>query len=51
MALATETNQVVSQFELTSADVNSHVKEFLRQMGTALSPPILFVCANQVNIY
>ncbi|KFA47826.1 hypothetical protein S40293_06450 [Stachybotrys chartarum IBT 40293] len=36
MALATETNQVVSQFELTSADVNSHVKEFLRQMGEGL---------------
>ncbi|GAO15049.1 uncharacterized protein UV8b_02335 [Ustilaginoidea virens] len=44
MALAEETKRVVSQFELSDADVNAHVVEFLKQMkeglekdGTSLS--------------
>lgn len=33
MALAQETNHVVSQFEFTDDDLNRNVQEFLRQMG------------------
>jgi hypothetical protein len=34
MALASETTNVVSQFEVSDADLNSNVAEFLKQMGT-----------------
>lgn len=33
MSLAEETKRVVSQFDFSDADVNSHVQEFLKQMG------------------
>jgi len=34
MALETETQSIVKQFEYSDDDVNKAVKEFLRQMGT-----------------
>lgn len=34
MTLAAGTASVVSQFDFTDADLNSHVTEFLKQMGT-----------------
>ncbi|CAM1502281.1 Fc.00g042650.m01.CDS01 [Cosmosporella sp. VM-42] len=37
MALADETNRVVSEFDFTDDDLNRHVKEFLRQMNEGLS--------------
>ncbi|KAH6894124.1 hypothetical protein B0T10DRAFT_589504 [Thelonectria olida] len=36
MALADETNHIVSQFDFTDDDLNRHVKEFLRQMSEGL---------------
>ncbi|KAH7316474.1 hypothetical protein B0I35DRAFT_354917 [Stachybotrys elegans] len=36
MPLAEDTTRVVEQFDLSSEDVNKHVKEFLRQMGEGL---------------
>lgn len=36
MALADESNRVVQEFDFTNDDLNRHVKEFLRQMGTSL---------------
>lgn len=38
MALQEETKKVVSQFEFSDADVNSHVAEFIQQMSM-LPPP------------
>lgn len=35
MGLAEETKRVVSQFDFNDADLNSHVQEFLRQMGAS----------------
>ena len=32
--LADYTRDIVSQFEFSDADLNSHTQEFLRQMGT-----------------
>lgn len=46
MALATETKDIVSQFELTDADVNKGVQEFLRQMGKLTSHS---QCANSYD--
>lgn len=39
-ALENETKKVVSQFDFTDADLNVHVKEFLRQMGMLRPPPL-----------
>lgn len=39
MALADETNRIVSEFDFTDDDLNRHVKEFLSQMG--MSVPII----------
>lgn len=39
MALADETNRIVSEFDFTDADLNRHVQEFLRQMS--MSMPLL----------
>ncbi|POR36908.1 Phosphotransferase [Tolypocladium paradoxum] len=36
MALATETTRVVSQFDFSDQDVNTHVREFLQQMRDGL---------------
>ncbi|KAK7408910.1 glucokinase [Neonectria punicea] len=36
MTLADETNRIVSEFDFTDADLNRHVKEFLRQMNEGL---------------
>lgn len=45
-ALENETKKVVSQFDFTDADLNTHVKEFLRQMGMLRFPPAaLWGCA------
>lgn len=33
MGLQQETKKVVSQFEFSDADINSHVAEFLKQMS------------------
>lgn len=38
MALQQETKKVVSQFEFSDADVNSHVAEFIQQMSMLLPP-------------
>lgn len=38
MALQEETKKVVSQFEFSDADINSHVAEFIKQMSM-LPPP------------
>jgi hypothetical protein len=37
MALETETQSIVEQFEYSDDDVNKAVKEFLRQAGTCLN--------------
>ncbi|KAH7157547.1 hypothetical protein B0J13DRAFT_581666 [Dactylonectria estremocensis] len=37
MALADETNRIVSEFDFTDADLNRHVQEFLRQMNEGLA--------------
>lgn len=37
MALADETNSIVSQFDFTDDDLNRHVQEFLRQMSMSFS--------------
>lgn len=34
MSLADSTKRVVEQFEFSDAEINRHVQEFLRQMGT-----------------
>ncbi|KAM3442887.1 hypothetical protein NHJ13734_002125 [Beauveria thailandica] len=36
MALQEETKKVVSQFDFSDADINSHVAEFIKQMNTGL---------------
>ncbi|KAI9163249.1 Glucokinase [Paramyrothecium foliicola] len=36
MALADETKRVVEQFDFSNADLNNHVREFLKQMGEGL---------------
>jgi hypothetical protein len=38
MALADETKRVVSQFEFSDSDVNTHVQEFLKQMSKLIAP-------------
>lgn len=36
MALADETNRIVSEFDFTDDDLNRHVNEFLSQMGMSM---------------
>jgi hexokinase len=33
MALADESNRIVQEFDFSDEELNTHVKEFLRQMG------------------
>ncbi len=49
MALEAETKNIVAKFDYLDGDVNTGVREFLRQMGTSLPLPPGRATVRRVN--